>query len=154
MLKERSLVALFVAGRTKISDTNVQTCETSTLWMGVRSLRYTTTHCRVYFPLNLGRFWDIISKCSLNQGCRDISRYAIYRDIFYVSRYAIYRDIFLVILQYKRTWIYGDRRKNRRRKTEIYEQSFSSTFEFSCGAAYIYTVNYPPPLKFSRPCKY
>ena len=37
VLKERSLVA-FVAGRAKISDTNVQTCETSTLWMGVRSL--------------------------------------------------------------------------------------------------------------------
>ena len=98
------------------------------------------------------------------QGCRDISRYAIYRDIFYTSRYAIYRDIFLVISRYKCTWIYGDRRKNRRRKTEIYEQSFSRynlcwatharTFEFSCGAAYMYTANNPPPLKFSRPCKY
>ena len=44
------------------------------------------------------------------QGCRDISRYAIYRDIF------------LVISRYKRTWIYGDSRNNRRRKTEIYEK--------------------------------
>ena len=42
---------------------------------------------------------------------------AIYRDIFYISRYAT--DIsryFLVISRYKRTWIFGD----RRRKTEIY----------------------------------
>ena len=39
----------------------------------------------------------------------------------YISRYAIYRDIFLVISRYKRTWIYGDSRKNRRRKTEMNE---------------------------------
>ena len=58
----------------------------------------------------------------MKQGCRDISRYAMYRDIFYISRYAIYRDIFLVISRYKRTWIYGDSRKNRRRKTEVYEK--------------------------------
>ena len=31
------------------------------------------------------------------QGCRDISRYTIYRDILYLSRYAI----FFVILRYK-----------------------------------------------------
>ena len=43
---------------------------------------------------------------------------AIYRDIFYISAY---RDIFLVISRYKRTWIYGDSRKNRRRKTEMNE---------------------------------
>ena len=93
------------------------------------------------------------------QGCRDISRYFLYIAICDISRY------FLVISRYKRTWIYGDSRKNRRRKTEIYEKVIQQmqlvlrghtwhahTFEFSCGAAYIYTVNYPPPLKFSRPC--
>ena len=52
---------------------------------------------------------------------------AIYRDMrfiaifFYISRYAIYRDTFLVISRYKRTWIYGDSRKNRRRKSEMNE---------------------------------
>ena len=34
------------------------------------------------------------------QGCRDISRYTIYRDIFYISRYAIYRDIFFGVSRY------------------------------------------------------
>ena len=87
----------------------------------------------------------------------DISRYFLYIALCDISRYflyiALYRDIFLVISRYKRTWIYGDRRKNRRR----YEKSFSR-----CNHACTYiriqlrccVHTLSAPLKFSPPCKY
>ena len=60
------------------------------------------------------------------KGCRDISRYAIYRDMRYIAIFFIYRDVRYIAIffwSYRDTnvRIHGDRRKNRRRKTEIYE---------------------------------
>ena len=81
---------------------------------------------------DISRYFLYIAIC-------DVSRYFLYiaicditRYFLYISRYAIYRDIFLLISRYKRTWIYGDRRKNRRRKSEIYEQSFSIMLGHTC----------------------
>ena len=89
-----------------------------------------------------------------DQGCRDISRYAIffiYRDMRYIAIFFwSYRDTNV----HGYTEIDGRIDGERRKYTKSHSAGATThahTFEFSCGAAYIY---HPPPLKFSPPCKY
>ena len=72
---------------------------------------------------------------------RDIA----YRDIFYISRYAIYRDIFW---SYRDTNVHGysEIDGERRKYTNSHSADATSvgphhahTFEFSCGAAVLRT---------------
>ena len=87
---------------------------------------------------------------------------------FYISRYAIYRDIFWSYRDTNVHGIYGRIDGGRRKYTRSHSADATSvqqmqlvlghihTFEFRCGAAgaaYIYTVIYPPPYA-SKSAKY
>ena len=66
--------------------------------------------------------------------CRDISRYAIYRDIF--------------DMQYGDTNVHGIRKYTKSHSADATSVgTHTHTFVFRCGAAYIYTVKYPPRSK-------
>ena len=87
------------------------------------------------------------------------SRAAAIYDMRYIAIFFIYRDMRYIAIffwSYRDTNVHGYTEIDGRRRKYTKSHSADATthahaFEFSCGAAYIY---YPPPLKFSPPCKY
>ena len=84
----------------------------------------------------------------------------------YIAIFFIYRDFFLGHIAIQTNMGYmeidgrldGERRKytiSHSADATIIVLSHTHTFEFRCGATYIYTVNYIcPHRKICRPCKY